>query len=367
MKGVFKYILPALAAIVSCTRPAETGRQPIPLVGEVVKGTVGGGAVISAAAAPRSDGEIYIAGSPDFCRTLKDRFLSCDIFENVRGKSWSDGLRDFAGETFSSISDAVHSPYDTVVLSSPDGASSVRELAVRYAIAALDTKYNVSVYDLDGNGTKLPAKVIVLADPWLYEYGKFDVDTLFSQMSCTVPVLSPQDLLFDAALGGGRKCFNIGLICDSTSLGKGIYPSIFRSKTAQHDVVGARFFEGAPGPGEGSLYRFLDAYVEAGNTAPFDAILVDDPYADLQRLQDELKAVRDFSREESMNYGKLVQDGVLLEGSQDLVMRECYSLLRKGSLFTHRIAQPVSKSFSISPRPWVDDMQFLLIGDTDDV
>lgn len=367
MKGVFKFILPAVLALASCTRPAETGRQPIPLVGELVRGTVGGGAIIAAAATPKSDGDIYIAGSADFCRTLRDGFLSCDIFENVRGKNWSDGLRDFAGETFCCISDQVNTPYDTLARSSAKGHDPVRELAVRYAIAALDTKYNVSVYDLDGNGTKLPAKIIILSDPWLYEYGKFDVDTLFAQLSCTVPVISPQDLLFDSALGGERKCFNIGLICDSTCLGKGIYPSIFSSKTAQHDVVGARFFEGAPGPGPGSLYRFMDAYLEAGNIAPLDAILIDDPHADFDMLKEELRAIRDFSREESMNYGKYAQDGILLESSRDLVMRQCYSLLRQGRLFTHRIAQPASKSFSVSPRPWVEDMQFLLIGDLDDV
>ena len=367
MKRVSTYILPVLAALVSCTRPAETGRQPIPLVSEIVKGTAVESGIVVAAATPQAGSDIYIAGSPDFSRRLRDRFLSCDIFENVRGKSWSDGLKDFAGETFCCISDEAHTPYDTLACSSPQGPDSLRELAVRYAIAALDGKYNISVYDLDGNGTKLPAKIIVLADPWLYEYGKFDVDTLFSQMSCTVPVISPQDLLFDAAVGAEHKCFNIGLICDSTCVGKGIYQSIYRAKTAQHDVVGTRFFESAPGPGPGSLYRFLDAYAEAGNTAPLDAILVDDPNADIDLLKEELNAARDFSREESLNYSKYVPSGMLLESSQELVMRECYSLLRKGSLFTHRIAQPASKSFSVSPRPWVEDMQFLLIGEEDDV
>lgn len=365
MKRAFTYIIPVLVALVSCTRPAETGRQPIPLVGELVRGSASGSGTILAAATPKSDGDIYIAGSPDFNLSLKNRFLSCDIFENVRGNSWSDGLLDFAGETFCCITDRVHTPYDTLS-ASPQGTEALRELAVRYALAALDTKYNISVYDLDGNGQKRPAKILVFSDPWLFEYGKFDVDTLFSQMSCTIPVISAQDLLFDAALGE-RKCFNIGLICDSTCLGKGVYPSIFRSKAAQHDVVGTRFFEGAPGPGSGSLYRFLDAYAAAGNTAPLDAILVDDPYADMGMLEEELKAARDYSREESMHYGKYVQSGMLMESSQVLVMRKCYSLLRKGSLFTHRIALPDSRLFSVSPRPWVDDMQFLLIGEEEDV
>ena len=48
-------------------------------------------------------------------------------------------------------------------------------------------------------------------------------------------------------------------------------------------------------------------------------------------------------------------------------MRRCYSILREGSLFTHRIAQPEYKNYTVSPRPWAEDMQFLLIPETDDV
>ncbi len=366
-KGILKYIFPLLLAAVSCTRSAAPAREPVALVRDIVSRASPEGDIIAGAATPRPEGEIYIAGSPVTSTRLLDSFLACDIFENARGNAWSDGLKDFAGEVFCSISDWARSPYDILLDSSPAGSDSLRELAVRYALAALDTKYNMSVYDLSGNGTKQPAKMIVFADPWLLEYGKFDVDTLFALTSCSVPVLSAQDLLFDSVLAGERKCFNIGLICDSTYLGKGIYPAIFKSKCARHDVVGVKFFEGSADGSAGSLYRFLDSYAAAGNSAPLDALLIDNPDMDMALIEKELKAARDFSREEFLHYGNLVSPDLMLENSGTLVMRKCYTLLRQGNLFTHRIAQPAFKPFIASPRPWAEDMQFLLIAEEDNV
>ena len=366
MKRVIKYILPLLAIAASCTKPATPGRLPVKLVTDIVSGADKGREVIAAAVNPSSSGEIFIAGSPVTAAQYKDKFVSCDIFENVRGNSWSDGLKDFAGETFSLISDWANAPYEHFSTSQA-GSDSLRELAVRYALAALDTRCNVSVYDLDGNARKNSAKIIVLADPWIHEFGLFDVDTLFTLTSCTVPVISPQELLFDEVLGGEHKSFNIGLICDSLYLNKGIYGQIFRSKSKSHDVVGTRFFEGAVSGGAGSLFQFLDAYAEAGNVSPLDAILIDDPNVDMEELRKDLQAARDYSREEYFNYGKFVSPDICVHNSCDLVMRRCYAILRSGSLFTHRIAQPEFKNYTVSPRPWAEDMQFLLIPETDDV
>lgn len=366
MKRVIKYILPLLFAAVSCTKPATPGRLPVKLVTDIVSGAVKGGEVISEAAEPVAAGEIYIAGSPASASQFKDKFVYCDIFENVRGNFWSDGLRDFAGETFSCISDWANAPYDRLAATAA-GTDSLRELAVRYALAALDRKCNVSVYDLDGNARKTPAKILIFTDPWMHEYGLFDVDTLFTLTSCKVPVISPQDLLFDEALAGDRKSFNIGLICDSTYRGKGIYEKIFKSKCKSHDIVGTRFFEGSADGGPGCLFRFLDQYEAAGNVSPLDAILIDDPNVDMEQFRKDLQAARDYSREEYFNYGKYVSPNLCLQNSCELVMRRCYSILRSGSLFTHRIAQPEFKNYTVSPRPWAEDMQFLLIPETDDV
>ena len=338
-------------ALVSCHRQAEPGRDTIPFVKEIVSGNdVRSAGIIAEHGKPVPADEIFIAGSPRYSALLAGKFLECDIFDNVRGRSWSDGLKDFAGETFSCISDNTNAPY------AGKEAEKLRELAVRYALAALDTRCNVSIYDLDGNATKSSAKILVLSDPWLCEYGKFDIDTLFTLTGAKVPVVSPQDLMFDSVFAGERKAFNVGIICDSTYIGKGIYPAIFRTKSAEHGLVGAHCFEGY-----GSLYNFLDEYIASGNTVPIDALLVDDLTLDPEELAQELAAIRNFAREESMKYGKYVAPTLEITCSYILTMNECYGILRRNGFFTHKIARPDFKLYSVKPRPQPDDPDFLLI------
>ena len=352
-------ILALLLLAASCGKPVAIPRPTIPLVSEIAANSTGSEHIMLAAhAKPAASGEIYIAGSKAACDLLGEDFLQSDIFENARGRKWSDGLKDFAGETFCSISDDSFSPYSRYTIPS----DSLRELAVRFALAAIDTRCNVSLYDLDGNAEKVPAKIIVLADPCFHESGLFDVDTLFTLTGCGVPVVSPQDLMFDAVMEKGeKKSFNIGVMCDSTYLGTGLYQSIFNAKTREHGIVGARFFEAAGGKGEEVLYPFLEAYEATGNTTPLDAILVDDWRIQPKELENELQALRDFSREESMSLGKLVSPDLRIICSSEKTLEECYGILRSRSLFTHKIAQPQSRLYTVSPRPWAEDVQFLLI------
>lgn len=352
MRRLFFIVLIVLAAV-SCQRPVSHGREPVRLVYDIVSGSYSPGAsVLAAHGTPHSSGEIFLAGSPEYTGLLAARFLECDIFDNVRGRDWTDGLKDFAGETFSCIEDASFSPYSRFS-ASPD---SLRELAVRYALAALDTHCNVSVYDLDGNAAKESAKLLVLSDPWLLLNGKFDIDTLFTLTGAGVPVISPQKLMLDSVLAGEKKAFNVGIICDSTYAGTGIYPELFRRACASHNVIGARCTEGC-----GDLYSFLQAYIASGHQETLDAILVDDLSLDMEILSAQLAAIRNFSREESMLFGRYISPSLEIIGAGNLTLRECYRILRSRSLFTHKIAQPASRTYSVMPRPWAEDMQFLLI------
>ncbi len=346
-------MLAVLLAAVSCGPRQRSGREAISLVYDIVTGSdARGSRIMSEFGNPASGGEIYIAGSPIFTRPLAARFLECDIADNVRGRKWSDGLKDFAGETFCCMIDEAFPPYSRFA-STPD---SLRELAVRYLLAALDTRCNVSIYDLDGNAEKSSAKIMVLSDPWLLRYGKFDIDTLQTLTGGTVPVISPQALMLEAVLAADTKSFNVGIICDSSCVSSGIYPELFRHACSKYDVVGAKCTVGS-----GSLYDFLDSYLLGGNARPLDAILLDDPAADMDAFEEQLKAIRDFSREEYMKYGRCVSQSLRLVSSSALTMEECYRILRSRSLFTHKIAQPVLKNYTVKLHPWGADMQFLLI------
>ena len=352
MHRFFKAGLLVLVTLVSCQRPVGTGRDTIELV-KYIAGSSNSPEHVMLASFSKvpSSGDICIIGGPESCGLVSEAFLTCDIIENARGRQWSDGLKDFAGECFACFVDDAYFPYAKL------DPRSIRELSVRYALAALSNSCNVSKYDLEGKKEKTPAKMLLLADPMLLVNGKFDIDTLFSMTGCRVPVFSPTELLFNAALGGEKKYFNLGILCDTLYLDKGVYPAVFGAKTHEFDIVGANYFESS----SRTLAGFLDDYAAAGRAAPLEALLIDDWNVDLESMENELAAMRDLTREDYMRYGKYLAPDFKIIASLPLTMTTCYTTLRSGNLFTHRIAQPVARYFSISPRPDAGDMQFLLI------
>lgn len=356
--------VPILAALlglaVSCTGGSGGGRDTIPLVKAIAADSYSPEHILlSSFSKVPSSGDICIAGTPASCAQVSRDFTACDIFENARGREWSDDLKDFAGETFACICDSEFTPYERLVI---DGdCTALRTLAVNYALAALSSECSVSRYDLDGNCEKAPAKIIILADPWLFCCGKSDIDTLFTLTGCKVPVISPQELMLDAALGGNKKYFNSGILCDSLYLHDGIYKELFSAGAAKHDIVGARCFIAATDPCGTPLASFLDAYIEQGGEEPLDAIMVDDWNVDIESLESEVAAIRDFSREEHMRYGRLLSPGFAVFSSSRLTMSACYKLMRERNLFTHRIASPEVKGYTVWPLAEGDGRQFLLI------
>ena len=346
---------------VSCLRQEPSGRDTIDYVKEIAQdSSLPEHQLLAGFSKLPSGGDIAIIGSEASCMQLGEYFIECDKFENVRGIQRGDDLKDFAGETFSLLCDTAYTPYGSFI--EENGEEALRESAVRMALSALSSKCSVSVYDLEGNCAKNPAKMIILADPWLLQNGKFDIDTLFTLTSCKVPVISPQGLMMDAVFGGEKKYFNIGIICDSSYVGKGIYPALFEAKAKEHGIVGARFFEApACGNAGNKIACFLESYIQSGRTDPIDAILVDDWSLDMSELEQNLLDIRDLSREESLLYGKYLGPVCLLAGSSDLTMAACYEKLRELSLFTHRIALPQLKSYTVSARPAGSETPFLLI------
>ena len=352
----------AMAAVflcASCARPAPPGKDTIEFVKNIASNTESPEyQLLNGFSKIPVYGNVCIIGPEESNAKLCADFIGCDLFENARGRKWSDGLRDFAGEFFSCMDDATFTPYGKYA--EELGTQALREAGVRLALAALSDRCSVSMYDPDGNRSKTPGKAIILSDPWLRQYGKFDIDTLFALTSCAVPVISPQDLMFDAVFAGGQKRLNIGLLCDSCNLVSGIYGEIYAEKIAEHGISGSHLFQAADNAGDFSLSAFLDAYLDSGGSAPLEALLVDCLSPDLAAMNAELEAMRDFSREEYMRYGKLVSPSFVILDSSVLTREYCYALLREKNLFTHRIAQPVFDKYEVIPYKG-DGPAFLLI------
>ena len=360
MYRLFGAGLAALLLVAACNPPVQGGRDTIDLVKAIAADSGSPEHILlSGFRKPHNGGSVYIIGETESCRQIGTAFLECDMFENARGMGWGDGLKDFAGEEFDYIADNTFTPYGTFV--AENGNDRLREATVRLCLSSLQPNCNVSIYDLDGNQEKSQAKLIILADPWLSINGKHDVDTLFAMTGCRVPVFSPQELLFDRVLGGGKKYFRIGVMGDSTRVSKGLYSALFEDKIKQFDVVGASIFE-VPSPAEGvSLAAFLDKYAGSGETLPLDALLVDDFTVDAGRLEKELMNIRDFNKEESMLYGKLISPEFVIVSSTEVTMTACYHEMREHNLFTHRIARPFCREYIARPMTDGGRMQYLLI------
>lgn len=351
----------ALLLAASCMRTEHNGKETIDLVVSIAGNPESPDRLMleSLSKVP-ANGDIYILGAPRTCGLIGESFLANDSFDNVRARLFSDGLKDFAGETFALVEDAEFSPYSEFV--ELNGGDALRELSVRLALSSLRDKCNASIYDIEGNEAKARAKMLILADPWMLNGGKFDIDTLFSLTSCRVPVISPQELLIEAAFAGEKKYFNVGMMCDSVYVGTGVYHSIYEAGAAKYDIMGTRYFEAASSGDEGHrLAAFLDRYSESGKDEPLDVLLVDDWSVDKEALMQELALIRDYTREEFMRYGKMISPDFTIFSSAELTMHYCYRKLRALSLFTHRIALPDMRVYTIKPQPGGSKLQFLLI------
>ena len=143
---------------------------------------------LKGAVAGQPSGAIVLVGDPMTCLALSEKMMKSDEFDNVDARPVVDGLPDFAGETIVSLLDFSHPPLDSL---RAEGRDSLifREIAVRSALAALDSSVN--------------CKVLVVCSPQLSQKGGEDVVDLFSKIGCEVPVIFSKDTTFSFT----KACF----------------------------------------------------------------------------------------------------------------------------------------------------------------
>lgn len=350
----------ALAAV-SCKPSEQVGRKTVPLVRNIISDKDSPyNLLIDGRAANPSD-DICVIGSEAACNSIADALLSLDQRDNVDGKMYSDGLLDFSGETVCCIIDSDSQDYPGVLSRHED--VSLREGAVRLALAAIDTTYHLSPYDISGRGGKVPAKVIVLTDPHLIQYAKFDIDTLFRATDCSIPVISSLDVMlddvFEAASG---RSVNVGILCDSANVHSVAYNSIFNAamhrngaKNSGCVVIPARAKD------KGTMLDFLDDFIGTGIELPLDFIIIDSYSVDIDEMKADLATAVSVMNEESMTYGKLISESFAFVDPASSISRRCYELLRGENLFTHNISKPQTVSYYSAARPDAEDDSIILI------
>lgn len=351
----------ALAAVaaVSCG-PREVNLRPtIPYVEEILNGSrIRERSVLEASALPQPSGDICISGSQQACYAYADFLSAYDGRDNVSGAHVPDALPDFAGERIACIADeegfaARAMAGDTLEL---------RRQAVMRMVCAMDTVVHITPYDTEGSGRKASAKLMVLADPCLSEYGMFDIDTLKISLGNKIPVVSPLGLMLDYVFGlhPGRE-MHIGIIYDPELAPEDVYSKQFSRAAAAKGVSGSTCIAFPAGGRDSLLHRLVRDYVSSGNVNPLDAVLVDAPSVAPDSIKTELADMVSLMNESSMTYGKMIAGDFRLVHGFDVVAEYCYDMLRRHNLFTHNIALPEVVLYRPVPDPGSRDGEIILI------
>ena len=357
-RAVQPLLLLILLVPASCRRQVVEVRPTIPLVREILSDRSDPRARLLREATVRPGSDIAIIGTEYACERLAEQFYFRDLQDNVDARVVPDGLPDFAGETFDCIEDAAS--YETILQDS--GAEELRRQAVLRVLAALDTAAHISPYDLEGLSSKPRSKAVILADPFLAEYGGFDVDTLLRSGGCDVPVVSPIELMIDEAFDKSKRGdLSVAILCAPQFVSSGIYERIFSRKARARGLKGASCVVAGVEQQDSLLQHFLFQYVEEGNTRPLDAVLIDDLSVNPDSLKIELAGIVSVMNESSMTYGRLIPRDFFFLDAFDVVADYCHAFLRANNLITHNIAKPKVSIYRTARRPEADDGSIILI------
>jgi len=351
-------LLLVLLLPVACRRQVVERRPTIPLVREILSEKSGPRAQLLRGRTPEPAADITLIGSEFACDWLAERLASRDLQDNVDARMQPDGLPDFAGETFACLEDAT--PYADYLQAGQDG--ELRRQTVLRVLAALDTTVHISPYDLEGLASKSRSKIIVLADPFLSEYGAFDADTLLRSTACTVPLVLPIEQMIDRAFEQGKRWdLSVGIVCDPQFDSTGIYERIFARKAAERGAKGASCVVFSAARRDSVLHDFLRNYTATGHTKPLDVILVDDLTLSLDSMKFELAEIVSVMNESSMTYGRLIARNFFFLDSFEEIAGSCYRFLREHNLFTHNISMPQVSVFRPVRKPESEDDSIILI------
>lgn len=329
-----KLIFPiaVLLAAVSCNDRAPVVRDTIPYVKQIAVDTAGTFSLVRHYRAGGTKGSIALIGEPEECVLLSRAFLTADEVDNIDGKAAPDRLPDFAGETFDVLLDDYNAPYLRLVSASRD---TLREVAVRNAVMALDTVAFSDASDRSSRLRKNGAKVFVLASSLLSGYGRFDIDTLFKMAGREALILSSEEALVGSAVQSGIKHAAVWAPAEAGEA--------YLSYAA--DRIDLTVITPEGGDIRTAFRNLLRQYRQRKPNTVLDAVLLDSFTADMDELAAEVEHIHRQITEEDMSFDSMLAVGFRFLEPTSCLTDACYRLLREKNLFTHNIAYPSARYF----------------------
>lgn len=334
------YFLLVLAALVSCSRNAGNTRPTIDLVRNIISDTdLPEHGMVAYYNAYNSGNSIYIVGSPDACARFRTEFGECDRFDNVDGRRIPDGLPDFAGEVICTIRDFANTPYR--LLADSGRSEQLREVMVRNVLSTMNDVCYINRYDKTGTATKPLSKLVVMASPYACEFGRFDLDSLFSALDCDLKVVYPVKVMMDKVLDANKGNVVVGVIPDPETLSSKAHASYLYEQARARGLADSECIVlRSDTTSTEQLLSFLDNYLESGHSRPLNAILIGNKDVDTEVMRQTLKRITSANNEESLSYGRLIAPGCQILDVAETVSAECVRIMRERNLFSHRIAYP---------------------------
>lgn len=340
-------LIPTL--LCACNRHQQSGSSTIPLVHKIIADASSEGHALVSGYKPEKNGGIYIVGSQDRAQAIRDELLECDKFDNVDAHRTSDGLMDFSGETICTVFDLLNTPYKKFI---DEGREiDLREMTVKDVLATMDTVCYIGSYDRTGMGNKPKSKIVVLASPYLTEFGHYDVDTLFNALGCTLPVVSPLKVMINEVFDGRSKDAMVGVIAPKESISEGGYTEFVQEKAQELALTGSECVVFPSDSSQASaLLGFLDKYIAAGYTKQLNAIIIDDLDVDADMMRSEFAIMQAGVNGSVETYGNLLAEDFKILDFKTSVSTECFRILRTSNQFTHNISKPAAIDFqTITP------------------
>lgn len=326
--------LSVLLALSACQPRKVVVRDTIPYVKQLAVDTAGTFSLVRSYLSAGTRGSIAIIGEPESSLSLAAAFEKADRVDNIDGKPSPDRLPDFAGESFDVVMDLYNAPYLRLAVSSPD---SLREVAVRNVVMAVDTVAYASALEPGTRLIKSKAKVFVLASSLLVECGQFDVDTLFKMAQREPLVITPVDAMLESAERAG---------CQRVAVWAPAPVKASYEEAARKTGLEVTFVPTSGSPLLRTAFReMLRQYREARPDGVLDAVLVDSFTADMDDLSAELEHIRRQITEEDMSFDRLLAPHFRFIEPNGSLTDACYRLLRERNLFTHDIAYPAVRYF----------------------